>query len=553
MNAPPRPTPRGRLLGRIVPLAAALLMAWAAPALATGDAFTQDDNGEVFIAVAPVPGAGTRVHEQLAAVLNRTMADAHYLTGRLSVRTLDQPVAPANLADPALAEAVRQATGGATFLVWGDAQDDGAVYWYLVHLYALDPAFQSRRAAGQRPIVPVIHRLPDFTPDDPLKTAYAVLGVTYMRQDRYEAANQVLSVVNDYPELGLEERLPVVFFLALSDLVRGVGMGDAELTDRALFLFDTALPVIRQSRNPELIGAAILNRGFAYQLHPTQGGPAMITQAIASFEAALPYFPAQRLPAIHARILHHIATAEQRMPADATGAHLFRAIAFYKKALGYWNPDLHPDAYRGALHNLALCYQRLPVGDPVRNQLAAVALYRRILAMPSLAQRPEIRAATWGNMGQAYQALPPDRQGRNLWLAIAAYREALRYWDASRDPAQHGRFHQLTGQAFQQMPVGDRRDNLRRALAHFDAALKVTPLAADPMQHALIQVKRGVVLAQMPAPGERRSLTLAAAAFEEALTVLTPDNLPYFHAKVVQNLEAVQASLAALNGTGAPP
>jgi tetratricopeptide (TPR) repeat protein len=510
-------------------------------------------NGTIHIAVAPVPGADPNLHKTLADALSRGMADAHYLTGRLTVRTLEKPVSPANLSNPVLTRAIRKTTGGATFLVWGSIQTDGDVDWYMVHLYALDPIHQSRQAAGQRPIVPIIHRLPAFNPEQPLATVYAALGVTYMRLNRHQAAAQVFSVVNDFPDLDLAERLPVVFFLALSDLARGIANKDAALIDKALYHFETLRPLLTQSGNPQLIGAAEVNRGFAYQLHPSRKGEATLDLAINAFEAALPHYPASgSAAAVRARILHHIATAEQHHGDINDGVHLHRAIAFYKRALRFWNPEDHPEAYRGALHNMALCYQRLPVGNTRDNLLTAVQLYRSILAIPQLRHRPEIRAATWGNLAQAYQSLPLEKEGRNLWLAVAAYQEALRHWDETRNPAQYGRFNQLIGQLFQLMPAGDPRENRLRAVEHFDKALKVTSRVDDPMRYALIQVKRGVVWAQMPPPGERHSLTLAASAFREALTILTPSNLPIYHTKVIQNLVVVEARLKILGAASTP-
>ncbi len=507
--------------------------------------------GTIHIAVAPVAGADPTLHVQLADAIERAMAGAHFIVGRLTVRTLDDPIAPARLASPEAAARIRQQAGGANLLVWGARHGDGSVAWYLLHLYALDPVYQSIQAAGDRPIAPLLHRLPAFNPQQPLKTTYAVLGVAYHHLGRYGAASQVLTAVNNFPDLPLAERLPIAFFLALSDLALGVREQDPERVDNALYLFGALKPVMAGSGNPELIGATLLNHGLAYRLHPTRKGPAMLDRAVEKFEQALPYYPAGRTPAVRARILHNIGDAEQRHPPDRDGYHLHRALAAYNKALRFWNERDHPDAFRAALHNMALCYQRLPVGDRQRNLSLAIGLYRRILAIPQLKHRPEIRAATWGNLGQAYQTLEIDPKGQNLWLAIAAYREALRYWDANRNPAQYGRFHQLTGQAFQQMPVGDRRDNLMRAVNHFDQALKVTSHRQQPMQFALIQVKRGVVWAQMPPPLERRSLKNAENAFVAALGILTRDNLPYFHSKVVDNLKAVRARLAELE-TGAP-
>jgi len=102
------------------------------------------------------------------------------------------------------------------------------------------------------------------------------------------------------------------------------------------------------------------------------------------------------------------------------------------------------------------------------------------------------------------------------------------------------------------MPAGDRREHLGRALDHFDRALAAVPKGVDPTGWAVLQFKRGVVLATLPPPGERRSLTEARAAFAAALEVLTTDKFPNLHAKVVQNLERVEARLTALSGGGAP-
>lgn len=501
----------------------------------------------VRFALAPLPGM-EGFAERLAGELTRHFERARFLTGRFGVRVLDPPATPGRGEDDAL----RTAAGDAAFLIKGRAEPGGGVAPYLVHLYTFEAAYQSRQAAGRAPVVPTGHRLPAFRPEDPLMTLYALQGITYAYLGRYGAALQVLSALNDFPDLTPEERYPVVFFIALCELALGLEGGDASRVDSALYHFGALEGVMPRDDNPALTGAALVNRGLAYQLHPTRKGTAMLDEAVASFEAALPYFPAGRVPMLRARILHQIASAEQRYPPVRDGYHLHRAILAYRRALAVWTPEAFPEAYRAALHNTAICFQRLPTGDREANLRTAIELYERALAVPALAHRRDLTAATHGNLGQALQELPPGPDGESLYRALAAYREALRYWTRERDPGQFRRLHQLAGQAYQALPVGDRRENLRQALIHFDLALDALPKDDNPMGWALLQIKRGVVLASMPPPGEHGSLVRARDALEAALGVITPDNLPYFHAKVVQNLERVRARLARLEGDTPP-
>lgn len=508
------------------------------------------DTADIKIAVAPVSGA-PGLAERLADELARHLGRARFLAGRVTVRRLDRPVDPEALAGIPPAEVARLA-GGADFLLGGTPVPGGGMAPFLIHVYALDSGYQSRQAAGRAPVVPPGHALPVFARDDPLKTLYAVQGIVYARQGRYAAALQVLSAVNDFPDLGPEARQPVVFFVALAQMSLGLAAREPDAVDDALYHLGALAAAPGVEGNPALVGATLFNRGLGYQLHPGRVDVAALDLAVASYEAAIPYFPPGEVPGLHARLWHQIASAEERYPRDADGRHLWRAIDAYGRALSVWNPEANPEAYRAALHNSAACYQRLPGGDREAHLRRAIALYNRALAVPGLEARPDLAAATFGNLGQAWQALKPDPEGDHLWRALAAYREALRYWTAERNPGQHRRLHQLAGQAFQAMPAGDRREHLGRALDHFDRALAAVPKGVDPTGWAVLQFKRGVVLATLPPPGERRSLTEARAAFAAALEVLTTDKFPNLHAKVVQNLERVEARLTALSGGGAP-
>lgn len=510
------------------PLLLPVLLA-AAPA-AAAELEPAPDAPPIRIAVAPVPGR-PEMAERLAGRIERHFARARFLTGRFTVRALPEPPSGPT-------------AGDATLLIESHAGADGEPILDLVHLYTLEAAYQSRQATGRVPVVPTGHRLPAPRGDDALMTLYALQGVVYAVQGRYEAALHVLTPLNDFPDLAPQERYPVVFFIALCELALGVGEGDGARVDEALYHFGALTAVPGPAANPALVGATYWNRGLGYQYHPTRRGTGMLDRAVASFEAALPDFPAARVPVLHARLLHQIASAEQIYPPDPNGAHLFRAILAYRRALAIWTPAGFPEAYRAALHNTAACFQRLPVGDREANLRTAIALYQKALAVPALGHRRDLAAATYGNLGQAWQALTPGPDGETLWRALAAYREALRYWTAERNPGQHRRLHELAGQALQRMPAGDRRENLLRALTHFDQALAALPRGADPMGWALVQIERGGALASLPPPGERRSLLAAREAFSAALEIVTPDNLPKLHAKVVQNLERVNARLA---------
>jgi tetratricopeptide (TPR) repeat protein len=504
----------------------------------------------IRIAVAPVPGA-PGVAERLADEAERHLGRSRFLAGRIAVRRLSGPVDPADLAKLP-PERVARAAGGADFLLTGTPAPGSGIAPYLVHAYALAPGYQSRQAAGKAPVVPPGHRLPVFTRDDPLKTLYALQGIAYVRQGRYAAALQVLDALNDFPDLAPEARYPVVFFVALSELALGLSTRQPDSVDDALYHLGALAANPGAEDNPALAGATLFNRGVGYQRHPGRVDTDALDLAVASYESALAYFPADRDPALHARLLHQIGSAQERYPPTADGRHLLAAIDAYGRALTVWTPAGDPDAYHAALHNSAACYQRLPTGDREGNLRRAIDLYNRALAVPGLKARPRLAAATFGNLGQAWQSLPPDPKGDHLWRALAAYREALRYWTAERNPGQHRRLHQLAGQAFQAMPTGDRRENLSRALDHFERALAAVPKDDDPTAWALLSFKRGVVLASLPPPGERRSLTEGKAAFAAALEVLTADKFPNLHAKVVQNLERVEARLAALEGGPQP-
>jgi len=541
--------------GPLPVLLAALLLA-AAPAAhaASAEADPAPDAPPIRIAIAPVSGA-PGLAERLAGQIERHFARARFLSGRFTVRVLAEPLAlgdPDASPDVAPDPTLRRAVGDATLLIAGRPGTDGGVVLDLVHLYSLDAAYQSRQATGRAPVVPIGHRLPAPRGDDPLMTLYALQGVVYAVQGRYASALHVLTALDDFPDLAPQERFPVVFFIALSELALGVADADPARVDEALYHLGALNAVPGPAANPALAGAVLWNRGLAYQFHPTRRGPAMLDLAVASYEAALPYFPAARVPVLHARLLHQLASAEQRYPPDANGAHLFRAILAYRRALAIWTPETFPEAYRAALHNTAACLQRLPVGDREANLRTAIALYDRSLAIPALRHRRDLAAATYGNLGQAWQALTPAPDGATLWRALAAYREALRYWTAERNPGQHRRMHELAGQALTRMPAGDRRENLLRALTHFDQALSALPRDADPTGWATVQVERGVVLASLPPPGERRSLTAAREAFTAALEVITPDHLSNVHDKVVQSLERVNARLARLAGDEPP-
>ena len=478
--------------------------------------------------------------EQLAKEIRRALGRAHYLKGRLRVQMIDPMEGPsASLPSESMLQAARDAT----FLLWGVPNRAGGLSLFVAHMYALPPAYQSLQAEGSGPIVPIVHRLPDFHADDPVQTVYALLGISYIRQGNYKAALQVLSALNETPGLAPAARYPTVFFIALSELLIGLAGDDARQVDQALYHFGAIETVAAKVKNAHLLGATLVNMGLALQLHPQRQGPVARGLAIAAFESALSYYTATSTPIIHARIMHQLATAEQRMPTSRDGYHLHRAITAYKRALRVWSPDTFPEAFRSALHNMALCFQRLPVGDRKQNLDNAIRLYRQILSMPQLTHRPDLVAATFGNLGQAYQSLPHDPTGASIRRAIAAYREALRYWDKERDPQQFARIHQLAGMAFQLAPTGDRRENLLQAIRHYDQALRVITKKKQPMQWGLIQIKRGVLFSILPAPGVKTSLLHARQAFELALTVVTADNLPYYHAKVVKNLEQVNARL----------
>jgi tetratricopeptide (TPR) repeat protein len=541
-----RTCPRGTGLGAAL-LAAVLLV----PAGTTRGAVSPGGKPPLRIVVAPLPGVDG-FPERLVTDVTHHFERARFLSGRFGLSLLDGPVDPEGVAGESVDRAVRDAAGDATFLIWGRPGADGAVALTVVHLDSFEAATQSRQAAGRAPVTPTGHRLPAFRPDDPLKTLYALQGVAYVHLGRYEAALQVLSALNDFPDLTPRERYPVVFFIALCELALGLERGDAAQVDSALYHFGALNAVLGPEDNPALVGATRVNRGLAYQYHPTRRGTAVLDEAVASFEAALPYFPARAVPMLRARILHQLASAEQRYPPGKDGAHLHRAILAYRRALTVWTPDRFPEAYRAAVHNMAACFQRLPAGDREANLRTAIELYEKALAIPALAHRRDLTAATQGNLGQAWNALPPDPEGENLRRALTAYREAMRYWTAERNPGQYRRLNELAGQAYQALPGGDKREHLRQALRHYDRALSVLSRDDDAMGWALLQLKRGVVLASLPPPPDRLALGRAREAFEAALEVITPEQLPYLHAKVVQNLEQVNARLARLEGTPPP-
>jgi tetratricopeptide (TPR) repeat protein len=547
----------GPLAGIRILAGAGLIAAWAVaahPARATGtaggDSPVRDEGAVIRIAVAPVPGA-PGLAERLADEAERHLGSARFLAGRVTVRRLPEPLDPTALAGLPPADVVSLA-GGADFLLGGRPLPGGGMAPFLIHLYALDSGYQSRQAAGRAPVVPPGHALPTFARDDPLKTLYALQGIVYVRQGRYAAAFQVLSALNDFPDLAPEARRPVVFFVALAQMSLGLAAREPQAVDDALYHLGALAAAPGVGDNPALLGATLFNRGLGYQLHPGRTDTGALDLAVASYEAALPFFPRDAVPALHARLLYQIGTAEERYPPAADGRHLVKAIDAYGRALALWTPKANPEAYRAALHGSAACYQRLPTGDREDHLRRAIALYTRALSVPGLEARPDLKAATFGNLGQAWQSLAPDPAGDHLRRALSAYREALRYWTAERNPGQHRRLHQLAGQAWQAIPVGGKRDNLVQALDHFDRALAAVPREDDPAGWAVLMFKRGVVLASMPPPGERRALARGREAFAAALEVLTPDKFPNLHAKVVQNLERVEARLAALGGEFAP-
>jgi tetratricopeptide (TPR) repeat protein len=541
---------RGRAAVRMAAGVGVLAALCVAPLPARGADPARDADVTIRIAVAPVPGA-PGLAERLADEVARHLDRARFLSGRVTVRRLSAPVDPEALAGIPPADVARIA-GDADFLLGGTALPGGGLAPFLIHVYALDTGYQSRQAAGRAPVVPPGHALPAFARDDPLKTLYALQGIVYARQGRYAAALQVLGAVNDFPDLSPEARQPVVFFVALARMTLGLTAREPAAVDDALYHLGALAAAPGVERNPALLGATLFNRGLGYQLHPAGADAGALDLAVASYEAALPYFPPAEVPGLHARLLHQIASAEERYPPDPDGRHLRRAIDAYGRALMVWTPEANPKAYRAALHNSAACYQRLHTGDREDHLRRAIALYNRALAVPGLQARPDLAAATFGNLGQAWQALPPGPEGDHLWRALAAYREALRYWTAERNPGQHRRLHQLAGQAFQAMPAGDRRENLTRALDHFDRALSATPREDDPIAWAVLQFKRGVVLASLPPPGERHSLAQGRDAFTAALEVIAADKFPNLHAKVVQNLERVEARLNILGESAGP-
>ncbi|MFQ5508592.1 MAG: hypothetical protein ACE5FN_04550 [Leptospirillia bacterium] len=503
-----------------------------------------DTSGEVHITVLASPDTNGE-NRRLARELRRALKKARYLTGRFSVRIMQVSRLPAAAPAP-LPASLRKATTGDTFVIWSSIDDAGRPTLSIAHRYAFEPAFQSRQAAGERPIVPVLHRLPAFDAQNPVQAVYAVLGLAYLRLDRFDAAHQVLVALNNYPDLPAMERYPVVFFIALSELGMGLSRSDGALVDSALYHFGALTTVMGKDDDLRVLGATLFNRGLAYQAHPERKGAAVLTKAVNSLEAALPFFRADDVPVLHARLLHHIATLEMRMPTGDTGKHLHRAIMAYRRALRIWTPEAFPEAYRTALHNSAVCLQRLPDGDRNKNLLAAIKLYQEAIRVPGLESRPDLIAISYGNMGQAYQALPTLPDGANLWAAIAAYRDALRYWTVEVNPRQYARMHQFTAEALYNMPGADRRGYMLRAVGHYDRAISVLTAEAAPMDHALLQIKKGIVLTTLPGPGTRRALTLARDAFETALTIITPDNLPYWHGQVVKKLEQVDHRLRLL-------
>jgi len=509
------------------------------------------DRPLVRVAVAPV--AGYR-RPSVDLVRELTWADARETPSlpRMSVVVLDQEGPSDDSLTPPRALVEAATAAGADLLIWGSPTADGRLRLMLLHLYALDPAHHARQAAGSMPIVPLAHRLPDFSADRPVATVQAVRGVVFSRAGLPGASRQAMLTANQTPELTAEERYPLVFFMSLADLILGVNRNDGLQVDRALYGFNALRTLLDPATDTQLAGAVRLNRGVAMMMHPQRTGPAQYGLAIAALEEALPFFPAEHMPFVHARILHQIATVEQRLPDDRDGYHLHRAINAYRLALRLWDPERFPEAYRHALHNMGVCFQRLPVGDHTRNLLAAISLYRNALSTPLSQARPDLAATTWSNLGQAFHDLPLAPEDRNLHDAVTSYEQALLWWTRERGPAQYATLHQQIALSWEQMRSGDLRDNRLKALGHFDLALEAVSRQTDPVHYGLIQAKRGSLLAGLPSEDAPRALPMAHEALQQALTVLTPDNVPILYSHVVQNLQEVDRRLSAQESAEGP-
>ncbi len=496
-------------------------------------------NGKRSLVVALAPDEGPApLGQQVAKALAMALSEGSF-QAVVQLRMLPRPIAPGDLSRNQVAKQLQQAVGHADLLVWSTTDRDGTRF-YLLHTDGLEAEVQARQAAGLRPIVPMIHRLPDAT--DARQLAEAVRASLYIHSGQYQLAQRSLSQLLSNP-LSHPVRYPLLFQTALTNLELGRSRRDGKLIDRALQHFEMLLPVVQRSGNPELIGATYVNLGIAYLSHPGRNDAELFSQASAAFEEALNYYPAHRSPVVRARVMHLLGTAEQRHPAGQDGHHLQRAIMAYKEALKTWHAERFPGAYRSALHNVALCFQRLRVGDRQRNLATAIRIYRHLLRLPSVRDFPVRQAALLGNLGQAYHALPPDQEERGLHAAITAYQLALNLWDQVRDPRGYGRLQQLAGQAYQQLLTGDRSSNLRHALSHYNRALSIAARTAHPTDFARIQIQRAGILAAQTGPGRRQRLLASQTAFREALAIISPEELPYLYEKVVKNLMWVEAQL----------
>ncbi|MDH5527790.1 MAG: hypothetical protein OEY97_10845 [Nitrospirota bacterium] len=495
------------------------------------------------VAVAPVPGHRTQGADLVRKVMAQTAAIPG-LSGRIRITLLqvDGPAGPSGLPPAELV----QAAGDADFLIWGHMGENGHMAASILHRYALDPEWQAWQAAGSRPVVPVVHRLPDFVSGTPAPFVDAVLGVALLYSGQPLAAGTLLERANEQPDLTLAERFPLVFFLSLADLTIGTARRDGDRVDRAVAGFGGLRTLVTRANHPELAGPVRFNRGMALAQHPFRNGPATREEAIRSLEEALPFYPARQVPFLRARILHQIATVEQQQPDDRDGYHLHRAIRAYRRALRLWDPERFPLPYRHALHNMGVCLQRLPVGDPNRNLIAAISVYRQAVAVPGLAGREELHAPTWNNMGRAFQSLPLAPGDRNLHDAVTAYTQALSWWTPERDPVQYVAVNRQIALAYRQMREGDRRAHALMAMVHLDKAVRQVSPTDDPVRYGMIQAERGTILADLPGPLDPRALLVARAAYREALTVLTPDNLPILYSRLVDNLREVERRLEAI-------
>jgi tetratricopeptide (TPR) repeat protein len=189
-----------------------------------------------------------------------------------------------------------------------------------------------------------------------------------------------------------------------------------------------------------------------------------------------------------------------------------------------------------------------PGGD-AETLRSAVALLERVQEVWTREAAPERWAALQNDIGSAYQGMPTGDRAEHLRSAIVHHESALEVFDPVRHAMSWAWTQSALAAAYQSLPTGSVISNARAAVAYHQRALDVFTPENAPLEWAWNQNNLGAAyeLMRNVSDSDRlRALQDAATCYSEALRVYTPARDPVLHQIVTQNLQRVQAELAAI-------